>query len=198
MRWMSKGIELTDSFVFNPHKWMFTNFDCSAFFVQDEELLVRTFEILPEYLKTPEDKRVKNYRDWGIQLGRRFRALKLWFVIRSFGVEGLQKKIREHLDLTKDLKSKIEQDERFEMLAPVPLNTLCFRYHPPHINDSKKLDELNRQLLARANASGKVFITHTKLNGVYTIRLVIGNTNVQQRHVDQVWQTIVSEADALV
>ena len=198
MRWMSEGLEQADSFVFNPHKWMFTNFDCSAFYVRDEELLVRTFEILPEYLKTPEDQRVKNYRDWGIQLGRRFRALKLWFVIRSFGVEGLRQKIRDHLELAQGLKVTIKQDDRFELLAPVTLNTLCFRYHPPHIDDEQKLDELNRKLLAQINESGKLFVTHTKLKDVFTIRIVIGNTNVKKHHVDEAWKLITSTADSLV
>lgn len=198
MRWMNTGIEHADSFVFNPHKWMFTNFDCSAFYVQDEALLVRTFEITPEYLKTPEDKRVKNYRDWGIQLGRRFRALKLWFVLRSFGVEGLQEKIRHHLALAQDLKEEIEQHEHFELLAPVPLNTICFRYHPAHISDEQKLDELNEQLLNQIQDSGELFLTHTKLDSQYTIRIVIGNTNVEKRHVDKAWNLIQNKASQLI
>ncbi|MDZ7693020.1 MAG: pyridoxal-dependent decarboxylase [Balneolaceae bacterium] len=170
---MIEGIGQVDSFVFNPHKWMFTNFDCSAFFVQDEALLVRTFEIMPEYLKTEHDERVKNYRDWGIQLGRRFRALKLWFVIRSFGLKGLREKIRHHIELAQNLKSTIEQSERFEMLAPARLNLLCFRYRPPHISDEEILNRLNRQLLERVNGTGDLFITHTKLNGIYSLRMVI-------------------------
>lgn len=198
MRDMIEGIEQVDAFVFNPHKWMFTNFDCSAFYVKDEALLVKTFEITPEYLKTPEDQRVKNYRDWGIPLGRRFRALKLWFVIREFGVEGLRSKIRHHLSLAQSQKSVIENDPDFELLAPVPLNTLCFRFHPRHISDEKKLDELNEQLLERINRTGKVFMTHTKLSGRYTIRMVIGNTNVVQRHVDEVWELIKEEAEILL
>src|SRR5699024_12418242 len=113
MRWMIDGIEAVDSFVFNPHKWMFTNFDCSAFFVQDKDLLVQTFEITPEYLKIPEDQRVTNYRDWGIQLGRRFRALKLWFVLRHFGIEGLQQKIRNHISLAAQFKQWITAADDF-------------------------------------------------------------------------------------
>lgn len=193
-RWMTEGIEMADSFVFNPHKWMFTNFDCSAFYVQDEELLVRTFEIMPEYLKTPEDQRVKNYRDWGIQLGRRFRALKLWFVIRNFGVEGLRNKISSHIELAQKLKLTIENSGDFELLAPVPLNTLCFRYHPSHIGDEEKLDELNERLLNVIQDSGEIFLTHTRLGGKYTIRIVIGNTNVEQRHVDEAWALIRDKA----
>jgi aromatic-L-amino-acid decarboxylase len=197
-QWMNKGIEHADSFVFNPHKWMFTNFDCSAFFVQDEALLVHTFEIMPEYLKTPEDKRVKNYRDWGIPLGRRFRALKLWFVLRSFGVEGLQEKVRYHISLAEQLKKKIEQHDHFEILAPVPLNAICFRFHPDYISDRRKLDELNEKLLNQIQKSGKLFLTHTKLDGKYTIRIVIGNTNVEKHHVDQAWDLIKEKAFQLI
>ncbi|MEL7834309.1 pyridoxal phosphate-dependent decarboxylase family protein [Fodinibius sp. Rm-B-1B1-1] len=197
-RWMNEGIELADSFVFNPHKWMFTNFDCSAFYVQDEALLVRTFEIMPEYLKTPEDQRVKNYRDWGIPLGRRFRALKLWFVLRSFGIEGLQNKIRQHISLAQNLKDQIEQHQHFELLAPVPLNAICFRFHPNYIDDEEKLNELNEKLLNQIQDSGKLFLTHTKLNGKYTIRIVLGNTNLEERHVDEAWKLIQNLAQSLI
>jgi aromatic-L-amino-acid decarboxylase len=167
---------------------MFTNFDCSAFFVQDEELLVRTFEITPEYLKTPEDERVKNYRDWGIPLGRRFRALKLWFVIRTFGIEGLQQKIRHHLKLADNFKHEIENSDHFELMAPVPFNTICLRYHPPGIDDEQKFNELNERLLNKSQHSGDFFLTHTKLNGKFVIRVVLGNTNVEQHHADAVWK----------
>lgn len=190
MRWMNDGIEFADSFVFNPHKWMFTNFDCSAFYVQDEALLVRTFEIMPEYLKTPEDQRVKNYRDWGIPLGRRFRALKLWFVMRSFGIKGLQEKIRNHIELAQGLKNEIDQHKHFELLAPVPLNTICFRFHPDYIDDEEKLNELNEKLLNKIQKSGDLFLTHTKLNGKYTIRIVLGNTRLEKSHVDEAWKLI--------
>jgi aromatic-L-amino-acid decarboxylase len=153
---------------------------------------------MPEYLKTPEDERVKNYRDWGIQLGRRFRALKLWFVLRSFGVEGLQQKIRHHLSLAKNLKQDIEQHEHFEILAPVPLNTICFRFHPDHIADEQKLNELNETLLNQIQESGKIFLTHTKLDGKYTIRIVLGNTNLEHRHVDEGWDFIKEKALMLI
>ena len=198
MRWMIEGIEQVDSFVFNPHKWMFTNFDCSAFYVQDEALLVKTFEITPEYLKTPEDERVKNYRDWGIPLGRRFRALKLWFVIRNFGIEGLRERVKKHIELAQAQKETIENDPGFELLAPVPLNTICFRFHPSYIDDDKKLNELNSKLLEKVNGSGELFITHTKLNDVFTLRMVIGNTNVEQRHVDEAWELIQKKSAELI
>ncbi len=198
MRSMIEGIEKVDSFVFNPHKWMFTNFDCSAFFVRDEALLVKTFEIHPEYLKTPEDERVKNYRDWGIQLGRRFRALKLWFVIREYGLEGLQQKIRCHLELAGDLKKVIENHEHFELLAPVTLNTLCFRYHPSNISDEIKLNQLNSKLLEMINRSGELFMTHTRLNDTFTLRMVIGNTRVNREHVNRAWELIEDCASELI
>ena len=129
-RWMIEGIEHAESFVFNPHKWLFTNFDCSAYFVRDPAALVRTFEILPEYLKSPEAGRVTDYRDWGIPLGRRFRALKLWFVLRSYGVEGLRTRIHVHIDMAQALAAKIEAAPDFELLVPPVLSLLCFRYRP--------------------------------------------------------------------
>ena len=191
-RWILDGVELADSFVFNPHKWMVTNFDCSAYFVKDPATLVRTFEIHPEYLKTGVDARVKNYRDWGIQLGRRFRALKLWFVIRSYGVEGLRAMVREHLRLAALVKDWVEGDGRFELLAPVDLGLVCFR-----LDDGREesgLNELNRRLLERVNASGHVFLTHTTLRGKYTIRLVVGQRTTEERHVRGAWDIISAAA----
>jgi len=191
-RWILDGVELADSFVFNPHKWMVTNFDCSAYFVKDPATLVRTFEIHPEYLKTGVDAKVKNYRDWGIQLGRRFRALKLWFVIRSYGVEGLQAMVREHLRLAALVKDWVEGDDRFELLAPVDLGLVCFR-----LDDGREesgLNELNRRLLERVNASGRVFLTHTTLRGKYTIRLVVGQRTTEERHVRGAWDIISAAA----
>jgi len=193
-RWMGKGIENVDSFVFNPHKWLFTNFDCSAYFVKDKEALIRTFEILPEYLKTKADSQVNNYRDWGIPLGRRFRALKLWFVLRSFGVEGIQSKLRSHMKWARQLTREIESVPDFEMLAPVPLNTLCFRFKPATIHELKAVNELNERLLTTLNQSGKLYLTHTKINGIYGIRMVIGQTNVTQNHVTKAWERIKQTA----
>jgi aromatic-L-amino-acid decarboxylase len=191
-RWILDGVELADSFVFNPHKWMVTNFDCSAYFVKDPATLVRTFEIHPEYLKTGVDARVKNYRDWGIQLGRRFRALKLWFVIRSYGVEGLQAMVREHLRLAALVKDWVDGDGRFELLAPVDLGLVCFR-----LDDGREeggLNELNRRLLERVNASGRVFLTHTTLRGKYAVRLVVGQRTTEERHVRGAWDIISAAA----
>lgn len=196
-RWMIEGIEKVDTFVFNPHKWMFTNYDCAAYFVKDKEALIRTFEILPEYLKTKEDSRVNNYRDWGIQLGRRFRALKLWFVLRSFGLKGLQEKIRFHIELAQYFAEKVKESEEFELLAPVPINTVCFRYRPKGVDDPGALDQLNITLLENLNMTGKVYLSHTRLNDIYTIRMCIGQTEVEKRHVDAAWELIATEAAKL-
>lgn len=197
MRWMSEGIELADTFVFNPHKWMFTNFDCSAYFVKDPSLLVRTFEILPEYLKSAETAQVNNYRDWGIPLGRRFRALKLWFVIRTCGVSGLKEMIRNHIKWAHELAEEIESRPNFELLAPVPLNLICFRYHPKGVDDPAMLDTLNARLLDELNRSGKMYLTHTKLNGKYTLRFVASQTQVKKDDITRAWQLIKSTAERL-
>jgi aromatic-L-amino-acid/L-tryptophan decarboxylase len=189
MRWMSKGLEKADSFVFNPHKWMFTNFDASVYFVKDKSALINTFSETPEYLKTEEDHVVTNYRDWGVPLGRRFRALKLWFVLRSFGVEGIQEKIRLHLNLSTEFKKWIEQSSQFKLMAPVPLNTICFRYHNSALTKSE-LNTINETLLTSINSSGKAYLTHTKLNGWYTIRMVIGQTNVNRQHTEMAFRLI--------
>lgn len=195
-RWILEGAEYADSFVFNPHKWMLTNFDCSAYFVKDPGTLIRTFEIHPEYLKTGVDAKVKNFRDWGIQLGRRFRALKLWFVIRSYGVEGIQKIIREHIRLAQMFKEWVTKDEAFELMAPVSLSLVCFRLNDG--SDEKSLAELNRRLLESLNQTGKVFLTHTSLRGKYVLRLAIGSRMTEERHVREAWKLIKTKAAELL
>lgn len=195
-RWMIKGVERADSFVFNPHKWLFTNFDCSVYFVKDKETLIRTFEILPEYLKTLSDNKVNNYCDWGIPLGRRFRALKLWFVIRNFGVKGLQEKLRYQISIAQKLASEIEEENDFEILATVTLNVICFRYKPEGKSD-EELNSINENLLHTINSTGKIYFTHTKLNGKYTLRLVVGQTNVTEKHINDAWKLIKKTARTL-
>ena len=190
MRWMSEGLEFADSFVFNPHKWMMVNFDCSAYFVKDEVGLVKTFEILPEYLKTKETNPVKNYRDWGIQLGRRFRALKLWFVLRSYGANGLRDKISSDLKLAQTLLGKMKEHDSFEILAPIPINVICFRYKPVGISDESDLNSINERLLETLNKTGRIYLTHTKIRGKYTIRIVLGQTSMTAKHVDAAWELI--------
>lgn len=197
-RWMIDGIEQVDSFVFNPHKWMFTNFDCSAYFVKDKEALIKTFSINPEYLRTKTAGLVNDYRDWGIQLGRRFRALKLWFVIRNFGVEGLKVRIRKHIELARELESWMDASPDFEMLAPRTLNLCCFRFHPEGFTGDEKLNEMNEKLLYELNGSGAVFLTHTKLNGAYALRLVVGQTYVERSHVEKAWQLIKDKSGNLL
>lgn len=191
-RAMLDGAEYADSFVFNPHKWMLTNFDCSAYFVKDAGALIRTFEIHPEYLKTKADPYVKNYRDWGIQLGRRFRALKLWFVIRSYGVEGLQAFVREHLRLARLIKGWVAADRRFELMAPVPFGLVCFRLNDGRGEDV--LNELNKRFLERINSSGRLFMTHTALKGKYTLRMVVGSRLTTEADVRAAWDVIRAAA----
>lgn len=192
-----EGIEMVDTFVFNPHKWLFTNFDCSAYFVKDKNALLKTFEILPEYLRTDLEGQVNNYRDWGIQMGRRFRALKLWFVIRHYGVVGLREMIRQHIQLAQDLALQIRETRDFELAAPVLFNTVCFRYKAIQGNDVAAMNRANKELLDKLNATGKLFLTHTKLNDRFTLRLVIGQTHVRKEHVEQAWKLIQAEAHAL-
>lgn len=197
-RYMIEGIENVDSFVFNPHKWMFTNFDCSAYFVRNKEALIKTFEILPEYLKTPSTPHVNNYRDWGIQLGRRFRALKLWFVIRNFGLRGLQEKIRNHITWAEMFANWVQQHPLFEIMAPYPLATVCFRLKPPAITSETFLDTLNEELLQRINHTGRLFMTHTRLNNHFTLRMVIGQTQTQLHHVEKAWEIIRETTNELM
>jgi len=183
-RWMIKGIEQADSFVFNPHKWMFTNFDCSVYLVKDAGLLIKTFEILPEYLKTKTRGVVNDYRDWGVPLGRRFRALKLWFVIRSFGLEGIQEKLRSHIQMNKSFAQALEDIKDLHLPLEPFLNFCCFRLQPEEIKNPDVLNKLNEAFLEEINKGGKLFLTHTKINGLYTIRMLIGQTYVENKDVE--------------
>jgi aromatic-L-amino-acid decarboxylase len=195
-RWIFEGAEHADSLVFNPHKWMLTNFDCSAYYVKDAGALIRTFEIHPEYLKTGVDAMVKNYRDWGIQLGRRFRALKLWFVLRSYGVEGIQAMVREHIRLAQLFKEWVEAHDLFEVMAPVPLSLVCFRLNNGRPED--ELDRLNRDLLKRLNQTGRLLLTQTSLKGKYVIRMAIDSHTTREQHVRDAWALIQETASALL
>ncbi|PCI50873.1 MAG: aspartate aminotransferase family protein [Alphaproteobacteria bacterium] len=188
-QWMIRGVENADSFVFNPHKWLLTQFDCSAFFVKDKAALIRSFEILPEYLKTREGPQVNNYRDWGPQLGRRFRALKLWFVIRSYGITGLQDHIRRHIGMTRALAEQVAAEPDFELLAPNPLALFCFRYCPENLPEGR-LDALNERIFEAINDTGEIYLTQTRINGKYAIRLVSGAPATGQKHLDKAWQII--------
>jgi aromatic-L-amino-acid decarboxylase len=186
-RFIHDGVEFADSYVFNPHKWMFTNCDCSVFYVADRKHLIQTLSVLPEYLRNQatETGAVIDYRDWHVPLGRRFRSLKLWFVIRHYGIEGLQHHIREHVRLAQQFAEWVRRDSRFELGAPAPLNLICFRL--------REGDAANQQLMERLNGSGDLFLTHTKLDGKLTLRLCVGQTNTQARHVERAWQRIQQE-----
>ncbi|PPR18832.1 MAG: L-2,4-diaminobutyrate decarboxylase [Alphaproteobacteria bacterium MarineAlpha9_Bin7] len=196
-RWMIAGIEQVDSFVFNPHKWLFTNFDCSAYFVRAPEALLKTLSILPEYLKSQGGDDVRNYRDWSVPLGRRFRSLKLWFVIRSYGVARLRQMIQAHIELAQELAAQIDMEDDFERLAPTPLALVCFRYRPAGVDPKWKLDALNEALVENINLSGAAYLTHTRLRGAYAIRISIGQTTTERRHVEDLWKLIKKTARAL-
>jgi len=195
-QWMLDGREYIDSFVFNPHKWMFTNFDCTAYFVKDASSLIKTFEVLPEYLKTRTRGIVNDYRDWGVPLGRRFRALKLWSVIRSYGIEGLREKIRSHISFAGNLADMISSEKDFEMLAPVSISVVCFRYSPQGYTEDQ-INEINERLNHLLNDSGKMYLSHTSLNGKYTLRMVTAQTNVTIDHVIRAWELIKTTARSL-
>ncbi len=198
LRGLFAGVEHADSVVLNPHKWMLVNFDCSAYFVRDTDALLRTFQVSPEYLRTAADSAVVNYRDWGIQLGRRFRALKLWFVIRSYGVSGLQAVVRDHVAMARELAGWIEASSEFELMAPVPLGLVCLRYNPagPKL-DEARLDQLNAALLAHVNATRRVHLTHTRLAGRYVIRVAVGQRQTGREHVAEVWRLLRDGAATL-
>jgi len=183
-RFIQAGIELADSYCFNPHKWMFTNFDCDCFYVADRAGLINALSILPEYLRNQatESGAVIDYRDWQIPLGRRFRALKLWFVIRHYGIEGLRYHIRQHIELAQTFAQWVAADSRFELMAPAPLNLVCFRY--------RESDALNQALLDHLNQSGQLYLTHTRLNDRFTLRFCIGQTHTELRHVTHAWELI--------
>ena len=193
MRHVLAGCERADSIVVNPHKWLFTPIDCSAFYTRRVEALKRAFSLVPEYLRAAQDD-VKNYMDYGVQLGRRFRALKLWFVIRAYGVGGLVSHVREHCRLAREFAGWVDADPDFERLAPVPFSTVCFRYRPEGEADESELERLNATLLEAVNASGQAFLSHTKLNGKYTLRLAIGNVGTHERHVARAWQLLQEKA----
>lgn len=188
-RGIHSGIERADSYTFNPHKWMLTNFDCNAFFVADRQALTGALGILPEYLKTTAPGEVIDYRDWQIPLGRRFRALKLWFVLRCYGLDGLRAMVHRHVALAEEFAEWIERSEDFELVTPRSLNLVCFRHRGG--------DALNEQILQSVNRSGEIYISHTRLNNQYILRLCVGQANTQRKHVEQAWQCLQDAAKKL-
>jgi aromatic-L-amino-acid decarboxylase len=192
------GCDAATSIVVNPHKWLFTPIDCSALYTVRPDILTGAFSLVPEYLRTGVDGEIRNYMDWGVSLGRRFRALKLWMVLRCFGTEGIAVRLKEHIRLAQQFASWVDEDPEFERLAPTPLSVVCFRARPSHIRDDEEaLDAFNDVLLNRINAGGEVFLSHTKLNDRYTLRLAIGNVRTEERHVAHAWELIRRESERL-
>lgn len=203
MRPLFAGWEMADSIVVNPHKWLFVPMDCSVLFVKGIERLRSAFSLVPEYLRTadqeaPQDTNEKPLQlmDLGIQLGRRFRALKLWMVIRLYGAEGLRSRLREHCRLGRELAAEVDADPHFERLAPVPFSTVCFRARVPGAGE-EALETFNQRLLAAVNDGGPFFLSHTKLRGRYVLRLAISNLRTEERHVTAVWQRLREQAALL-
>jgi aromatic-L-amino-acid decarboxylase len=191
------GMEKADSIVINPHKWLFVPFDFSVFYTNKPDILKGAFSLVPEYLKTSETDAI-NYMDYGIQLGRRFRSLKFWFVLRYFGIDGLKERLREHLRLAQLFAGWIDRSENFERLAPTYFSNICFRAKLKNVFDEKELNELNERLLNAVNETGKVFLVHTKLNGKFTIRLVISGLRMEERHVKLAWEIINTELGKII
>ncbi len=201
------GCESADSIVVNPHKWLFTPIDCSVLYARQPEVLTGAFSLVPDYLRTSVDGEIRNYMDWGVSLGRRFRALKLWMVLRSFGSDGIAERLREHIRLAQQFAGWIDEHTDFERLAPTPLSVVCFRAKPSAltkrlgrgggVNLDDALNAFNEALLERLNRSGEIYLSHTSLGGRYTLRLAIGNIRTTQRHVTRAWELLQSESRAL-
>jgi aromatic-L-amino-acid decarboxylase len=195
MRDVFAGVDHADSLVVNPHKWLFTPFDCSAFFTTKPDVLERAFSLVHEYLVTPERESVVDFMNYGVQLGRRFRALKLWMVIRGFGTIGLAARIRAHCALARTFADWVRADSAWEVVAPVPFSLVCFRYAPSGVHE-EVLNAMNATILSHVNASGEVFLSHTKLDGRYVLRLAVGNIRTEERHVRRAWELLQESAAA--
>jgi aromatic-L-amino-acid decarboxylase len=190
------GVELADSLVVNPHKWLFTPIDCSAFYTRHPVVLKRAFSLVPEYLVTREQDEVVNLMDYGVQLGRRFRALKLWMVIRAFGADGLAARLEHHCALAATFAGWVRAEPAWEVTAPVHFSLVCFRYAPPNTTEAER-ERLNAAILERVNASGEAYLSHSKLAGRYVLRLAIGNIRTEERHVARAWALLRDAALAL-
>jgi aromatic-L-amino-acid decarboxylase len=194
MRGILDGVELADSFVVNPHKWLFTPMDCSVLFTRQPDVLKRAFSLVPDYLVTERADSL-NLMDYGIQLGRRFRALKLWMIIRAFGSTGLAARIRHHCQLARDLATQVAATPGWKIVAPVPFSVVCMRYAPPGLSVTDA-DAVNEAIMRAVNASGRVFLSHTRLDGRYVIRVAIGNLHTDRRHIDEAWQLLRDAASS--
>jgi aromatic-L-amino-acid decarboxylase len=194
-RWVLDGCDRADSLVVNPHKWLFVPIDCSALYTRHPDVMRAAFSLTPEYLRTPEDAVAPNLMDYGVSLGRRFRALKLWMVLRAFGREGIRERLREHLRLAALFRSWVEADPRFEVVAPSPLSVVCFRARFPGRSEAEA-DELNNEVGEAVNASGDAFLSATRLRGRTALRLAVGNLRTQERHVRRAWDLLREAAAA--
>jgi aromatic-L-amino-acid decarboxylase len=198
MKWILKGVERADSFLVNPHKWLFNPVDISAFYTRKPDILKRAFSLVADYLKTPEENIVDNYMDYGIQLGRRFRALKLWFVIRYFGVEGIRERLRYHLYLGKEFTKWVDDHPDFERVAPVPMSTICFRIHPQNINDENELEKLNLRFYDELDKSSEIMVSHTRLKGRYVLRVNMTGLRMELKHIEKAWEIIKAKAEEIL
>src|SRR5262245_61669168 len=197
MRHVLDGCWRADSIVFNPHKWLFVQMGLSVLFTRKPDVLRRAFSLVPENLKTSQGEDAVNYMDYGVPLGRNFRALKLWFALRYFGVEGIASRIREHIELARRFAEWVDAHPEFERLAPAPLSTVCFRAHPRGVDDETALDDLNQRLLEAINQSGEAFLSHTRLRGRFTIRMVISHLRTNEEQVNRVWALAVEKLHSL-
>lgn len=197
LRHVLHGCDRADSVVINPHKWLFVPIDCSILYTRRPDVLKRAFSLVPEYLTTTDPAETRNLMDYGVALGRRFRALKLWFVLRHFGTDGMQERLRHHIDMARSFAQWVDEDASFERLAPTRFSVVAFRYRPQDGSAEERLDELNMQLLQRLNESGEVFLSHTRVGGRYALRLAIGNIRTTSAHVARAWQLAKEAAESL-
>ena len=195
MQWVLDGCERADTLIVNPHKWLFTPIDCSVFFTRRPDVVKAAFSLIPEYLRNTESMgdEVPNLMDYGISLGRRFRSLKLWMIMRYFGQEGLAARIHEHIRLGKLVEQWVNESRDFELMAPAPFSTVCFRAHPHHLDNEAQLETVNERIMNTINASGRFFLSHTRLNGIFTIRIAIGNLRTTEQDVRDLWEALQGE-----
>jgi aromatic-L-amino-acid/L-tryptophan decarboxylase len=195
MRWILDGCDRADSLVVNPHKWMMVPVDCSVLYTRRPELLRQAFSLVPEYLTTTDPSDTRNLMDYGVSLGRRFRSLKLWFVLRWFGAEGIRAILRRHLELARIFADRVRQDRRFELLAPVRFSVVLFRYRPENEDREDVLERLNSMMLQRVNASGRVYLSHARVGGRYALRVAIGNAGTDESTMEELWQIATNAAE---